>query len=185
MGLREEIEKKIDRKEQEIWDLERDHLIQMAAARSYLQALQDMLKTIPRDAADMTAPRTLLRAGSSMAKARDAILGAGKALHITELLRAIGRPDDHPNRVSVSGSLATYVRKGQIFTRPAPNTFGLIELGHQADRSSAIEPPDGFGSVRATAASLTNLDEKEEEEEGEEEEEDERDEPEFDDDVPF
>jgi hypothetical protein len=33
--------------------------------------------------------------------------------------------------------LAAYVRRGEIFTRPSPNTFGLLELGHdnEADAS--------------------------------------------------
>jgi hypothetical protein len=49
-------------------------------------------------------------------------------MQINEILRAIGRTADKKNRLSLSGSLAHYVRAEEIFTRPAPNTFGLIEL---------------------------------------------------------
>jgi hypothetical protein len=39
------------------------------------------------------------------------------------------------------------VRKGEIFTRPSPNTFGLIELGHdnEDDANPESEPPVNFG----------------------------------------
>lgn len=83
-----------------------------------------------------------LRAGSELAKARDAIRSAGKPLHISEILAAIGKENTKKNRVSLGGSLAGYVRKGAIFSKSAPNTFGLIEL--TLDANGAV-PPEGFG----------------------------------------
>jgi hypothetical protein len=47
------------------------------------------------------------------------------------------------NRSALSGSIAAYVRKGEIFTRPAPNTFGLLELGN------SVELPLNFGEENA------------------------------------
>ena len=148
MALRDEIQKKIERKQQEIVDLERGFEVQIASARAYIQALLDLLKTLPRDG-EGSNPEQVLRQNSIMARAREAILGAGRPLHINEILRALGRPLDSPNKVSVAGSLANYVRKGEIFSRPAPNTFGLLELGHTAKPVAlATHPPEGFGTVK-------------------------------------
>jgi hypothetical protein len=146
MSFRDELQKKLDRKQQEVADLERAYQIQIASSRAYIQALQDILKTLPREG-DGVKPQDVLRPNSAVARAREAILAVGKPLHINEILHALGRPIDHGNKVSVSGSLAMYVRKGEIFTRPAPNTFGLIEKGHDVS-ALAEEPPSGFGAVR-------------------------------------
>jgi len=164
MGLREEIQRKIERKQVELADLERGHLIAMAGARAYIQALQDMLKSVPREDAQAPDPETVLRPGSSMARTREAILAAGKPLHVNELLKAINRPVDHGSRVSVSSSLATYVRKGIIFTRPAPNTFGLIELGHRSGVAVAPQPPDGFGATKPRPADLVTFEGRDDDE---------------------
>jgi hypothetical protein len=147
MAFRDELQRKIERKQQEIAELERDSQLQIASARAYLQALQDMLKSLPRDA-DGARPEHVLRPNSAVARTREAILAAQKPLHINDVLKALGRPTDSANKVSISGSLANYVRKGEIFTRPAPNTFGLIELGHTIATVLPAEPPPNFGSVR-------------------------------------
>lgn len=154
MALRDEIQKKVERKEQEIAKLGRTFEVQLASAKAYVQALQDLLKTLPRDPAEQRRKSSLvLRPNSAMAQAREAILAAGKPLHVTELLTALGRPVDSANKVTLTGSLANYVRKGEIFTRPAPNTFGLIELGHRRETLPS-EPPEGFGAVRPRKGSF-------------------------------
>jgi hypothetical protein len=66
---------------------------------------------------------------------------AGKPLHITDILKGIGKTTSKKDRVSLSGSLGWYVRRNEIFTRPAPNTFGLKEM----EDISKEEPPDDFG----------------------------------------
>jgi hypothetical protein len=68
----------------------------------------------------------------------------GDPVHITTLLAEIGLEINRDTRASLAGSLAGYVRRGEIFTRPAPNTFGLIELGHTPNRElrqEELEPP--------------------------------------------
>jgi hypothetical protein len=140
MKFRDDLQKRIEKKELEIRDLEK----QLAAAQAYLQALQETVRMLPKEPRGLqTAPSQVLRPGSGVAKAREAILKAGKPLHITELLKAIGRPVDKNNRVSLSGSLSGYVKRNEIFTRPAPNTFGLIELNHS--QMPEDEPPEDFG----------------------------------------
>ena len=142
MKFRDDLLKRIEKKELEIRDLEK----QLAAANAYLQALQETVRILPKEPlGSPISPAQVLRPGSAVAKAREAIIKAGKPLHITELLKALGRPVDKNSRVSLSGSLSGYVKRNEIFTRPAPNTFGLIELNHS--QMPEDEPPEDFGSL--------------------------------------
>jgi hypothetical protein len=148
MAGRNKIEDRIQKKEQEIQELE----MQIREARSYIQALQDVAKLLPRDAEGETSGDVSLRTGSSVADARSAILKAGKSLHIVDLLKAMGREVNRKNKTGVSGSLAAYVRRGEVFTRPKPNTFGLLELEKRGKsegfRNGVVRveaPPDNFG----------------------------------------
>jgi len=140
VALRQEVQKRIERKEEEIREME----IRLREAQSYLAALQDMIKLLPR--VSPQDPNQVLRPGSGVAKARDAIKKAGKPLHITAILTAIGSEADKKNRISLGGSLSGYSRRGEIFTRPAPNTFGLREF-QSAIKPTENEPPPGFGIV--------------------------------------
>jgi TolA-binding protein len=151
MKIRDELQKRIEKKQLEIRELEK----QLAAANAYIEAMQDSLKLLPKDSAGgKVGPEQTLRPGSTVAKAREAILKAGKPLHITEILKAIDRPVDKNNRVSLSGSLSGYVKRGEIFTRPAPNTFGLAALNH--DEMPVEEPPEDFGSLPGEGAAHEN-----------------------------
>jgi hypothetical protein len=134
MNPRDQFQKLLDRKQQEINDLE----IQVEKAKAYVQALQDSMKFLPKENGQT---QVLLRPGSALAKAQGILRKAGKPLHISEILKALNEKPD--KRVSLSGSLSAYVRNGQIFTRPAPNTFGLIEMNEPADGSDEI--PEDFG----------------------------------------
>ncbi len=144
MGLRDEFQKRIEKKQQEIRDLE----LKLKEANSYLQALLDSVKLLPRDSNAATAEQ-VLRPGTAIAKARDAIKKSGKPLHVNEILKFLDKPIDKKNRISLGGSLSGYVRRGEIFTRPAPNTFGLREL----EELESEEPtpngglPSSFGKV--------------------------------------
>jgi hypothetical protein len=145
MGLREDIQKRIEKKQAELIEQERAFERDRAATLAYIQALQDMLKSLPREAAEASAEK-LFRRGSAMARTRDMILAAKRPLHITEILAGLGRPDDTASRASITGALGAYVRKGEVFTRPRPNTFGLVELGHH-QVAGDDEPPPDFGSL--------------------------------------
>lgn len=150
MALREDIERKIERKQADIRSWE----ISIREAQAYIQALQDTLKMLPRERSGEQANRTL-RSGSSVAKARDAIAKAGEPLYIADILRALGRPDNKKNRLSLSGSLGHYVRKGEIFTRTDQNTFGLVEFEEAPNDEEPPQPdpepplPLGKHSLRA------------------------------------
>jgi len=151
MGLREDLQKRIDRKRAEITDLE----TQIRLAQEYLQALEDTLKLVPRDGNGSTASesRVTLRPGTALFKAREAIRKAGRPMHVTELLEAMGKGTSRNEKAGLSGTLATYVRRGEIFTRPAPNTFGLVKTKTEPtdDLGFPLEPepvpPKGFGKL--------------------------------------
>jgi hypothetical protein len=146
MDIRDEIQKRIDKKEEEIRECE----LKIRESRAYIQALADTLRLLPRAPIVPPNPDLALRPGTAMAKARDALKKAGKPLHIVDILKAIDRPVDRENRGSIAGSLAAYVRKGEIFTKTAPNTFGLIEMGEvlhvaKSATNEMDEPPESFG----------------------------------------
>jgi hypothetical protein len=146
MSERRKVEERIRRKEQEIQHLE----AQVREAKVYIQALQDVLKIFPKDSGGGASAAAELRAGSAVAQAREVILLESNPLHITDILQRLGRNVTKGARVSLASSLAAYVRKGEIFTRTAPNTFGLIELGHiPAERADT--PPDEFGEIEESA----------------------------------
>ncbi len=140
MISRQKLESKIRQKEDDIQSLE----LQVREAKSYLQALEDMLKLVPKEGNGRSTEQ-VLRPGTEVAKARDAILAAGKPLHISAIVEAIGKENSKKTRVALGGSLAGYVRKGQVFTRPAPNTFGIIEFERKQNKNEE-QPPEGFGS---------------------------------------
>jgi len=137
MGLRDKFEEKIKKKESEIQELEN----QIREAKAYLQALQDSLKLLPKEerVAGTGPIESTLRPNSNIYKTYKFLKDSGKALHIDDILKGIGKGTSKKEKVSLAGSLGWYVRRKEIFTRPAPNTFGLIineQLG---------EPPDDFG----------------------------------------
>jgi hypothetical protein len=144
MNERRRIEERLRKKEQEILDLEG----QIKDARIYVQALQDVLKMMPKDQDEAADPDSVLRPGSAVAQARTIILQNGGPVHVDEILRQSGKEVTRDTKAALSGSLAAYVRKGEIFTRPQPNTFGLLELEVISRSQTATvktAPPEGFG----------------------------------------
>jgi hypothetical protein len=150
MGFREDIQKKIEKKQAELAEQERAFERDQAASAAYIQALQDILKGLPREPSEVSADR-IFRPGSIMAQTREMILAAKHPLHISEILRQLGKTEKGA-RASVSGALGAYVRRGEVFVRPKPNTFGLAELGHSNDMESTadVEPPADFGTLKAS-----------------------------------
>lgn len=118
MNFASELDNKIEAKEQEIDQLR--HALSQAEA--YLQALHDMRQMLPKQTAGgEKAPR--LR--SDVTRVREILKKEGKPMHVEELLTRLGK--EKTAKASLTSALSTYVRRGQIFTRPGPNTFGLIE----------------------------------------------------------
>jgi hypothetical protein len=142
MNQQKKIEGRIRRKEAEIQDLE----MQIREARAYVQAMQDVLKMLPKSSA-AAGGAEILRKGSAADQARAIILAAGEPVHVSDILKEMGKELTRETRASLSGTLSAYVRKGEIFTRPGPNVFGLAELEERAKAPTQTdEPPDNFGT---------------------------------------
>lgn len=151
MSERKRIEDRLRKKQAEVASLED----KIKAAKVYINALQDVLKMLGRDADDIDEPEAKLRSGSSVAQAREAILARGEPMHLDDLLGSMGKDVNPANKASLGGSLAAYVRDNDIFCRTAPNTFGLIELGHRSvEEEAEEEPPAGFGREPVAAADI-------------------------------
>lgn len=142
MSEQKRIEDRLRKKMGEVANLEE----KLRTAKIYVAALQDVLKMFQGEEEPADAPGKL-RAGSGVAQAREIILVRGEPTHLDELLVAMGKPLTQSAKSSLAGSLAAYVRQNEIFTRTAPNTFGLIELEHESveEEAEADEPPAGFG----------------------------------------
>lgn len=136
MSVRREIERRIERKREEIEELEKS----MGQATAYIQALQETLKLLPKDGDSATSPPRTLRKGSEMEKVRNLLRKAGKPIYIVDILKGIGKEPTKENRNGIAGSLGSYARRGDIFTKPEPGTFGLVEFSNQ-------EPPADFGEI--------------------------------------
>jgi len=67
----------------------------------------------------------------------------GKPMHVTEILEGIGSDTSKKSRTALSGSLGWYVRRNEIFSRPAPNTFGLLSMKDD----QIAEPPNDLGCL--------------------------------------
>ena len=145
MGARESLQRLADKKSQEIEQLES----QIQMARVYLQAIQDSIKALPREAqaSGNGDEISVLRAGTLLARARDAILKSGKPMYIGDILASIGLENTKATRVSLVGSLGVYVRKKVIFTRPGPNIFGIVGMVMPSSNGSDVELPEEFGEV--------------------------------------
>lgn len=107
-----------------------------AEAEARLEAFEETLRLLSKDVSEGTE----LRAGSDVARARACILEAGRPLLLDELIQQLGKPASAESRGSLRGSIGRYAREGTIFVKTAPNTFGLLELGHSGDGKP--EPDD-------------------------------------------
>ena len=67
-----------------------------------------------------------------------------RSIHIKDILKAVAPTGGKDKKLALSGSLGAYVRKGEIFTRPAPNTFGLIAFARNNGKPQDELPMD-FG----------------------------------------
>jgi hypothetical protein len=156
--VREQIEKLIERKREENAETDRqiaELQLHKRENSAFISGLQESLRLLPKDAEAVPTVR-VLRPGSEVAKAREAIAKAGGPLHIREILSAIGKSADRKSRASLSGSISAYYRNGEIFTRPQPNVFGLIEMATapgSGDEAKEDEENEGQGHAHLNGQS--------------------------------
>jgi len=124
MSGRQEIEKRIEKKRAEVAELE----ARVREERAFLAGLQESLRFFTKEDFGEPPAEPNLRPGTDLYKTREYLQKLGHSAYIPDILKGIGKEVTKENRVSLSGNLSWYVRKGLIFTRPKPNTFGLISL---------------------------------------------------------
>ena len=122
MGIREKFEDRIRKKKEELRELE----AQTRDLRVYIEAIEDSLKLLPKEDEEESPGEIELRHGSRPALVRDLLRAAGHPLHIGAILVGLEIENTKANRASVSGTIASYARQGQIFKKVGPNTFGLL-----------------------------------------------------------
>ena len=137
MNSRKAIEKMIEKAEEDQANWRK----QIELKDAYIQGLKDTLRHFPKGP-DSPNGQTALRPTSDISKAREILLKQGKPMHITDIVRQLGKEPTKQNRASLSSYIGSFVRRGEYFTRCAPNTFGVVEF--EEDRG-ATEPPPEFG----------------------------------------
>lgn len=101
----------------------------------YLDGLKDSFKYFDDKGVIPPNPshHIIMREGSELSKVRDLLKGQRHPLHLDTIMALLGFDENKSKqeiknkKVSLSGSLSSYVRKQAIFTKPKPNTFGLIK----------------------------------------------------------
>lgn len=142
MSERAAIEERLKKKRSEVSNLED----KLRTAKVYIAALEDVLRIFKDEGAPESDGDTKLRAGSSVAQAKEIILARGEPVHIDDLLASMGKEVTRDSKASLASSLAAYVRRQEIFSRTGPNTFGLIELDHSEEADEPEAPPPQFGT---------------------------------------
>ena len=137
MSSRKAVEKMVENAEAEIAGFRK----KIELKEAYIQGLKDTMRHLPKSA-EKTNGKASLRPDSDIAKAREIILKEGKPMHIAEIIKRLGKELTKQNRASLSSYIGSFVRRGEYFTRPAPNTFGVVEF--EGGRETA-EPPPEFG----------------------------------------
>lgn len=138
MNIRNQLEKKIEANEKEIDSLKSE----LIRKESFLQGLREALRMLPRPDGETAAQ--ILRPGSDMAKTREILKKAGNPMYIDDILKGLGRQITTNARASLAGSIGNYARRGEIFIKTGPNTFGLIAFKDKGVQPED-EPPDDFG----------------------------------------
>ncbi|MEN8615456.1 hypothetical protein ABFB09_09355 [Dehalogenimonas sp. THU2] len=134
-SARVNIEKRIEKEKQKIVDLRQ----QVERSEAFIQGLQEALQMLPKEKVEpQTKSSGYLRPGSDMQKIQELLKRTGHPLPIDEIIGKIGKQVSNATRASIASSLSRYVRKNEIFSRPGPNTFGLIEF-------ASNEIPEMFG----------------------------------------
>jgi hypothetical protein len=95
---------------------------QKAVADRYIAGLRMRLKV------NETRPGTLID------QIRDLLLKSQRPMHIDVIMASLGM-EEKQKKLALIGTLSSYARRRRIFSRPAPNTFFLIELEGKHDMS--------------------------------------------------
>src|SRR2546430_1012666 len=89
-----------------------------------IQELQSLYNLLPSPE-DANSSQPVFRQNSEGWLVHELLRKVGKPLYIDKILEQLEREVTVDARNSLAGQLGGYVRNGQVFTRPQPNTFGL------------------------------------------------------------
>lgn len=137
MSLRRKVEEKIKKKEEEI----REYEAKVRESRAYIQGLQDTLRLMPKEGQEHIAPEDKLKRGSSPHSTYMLLKENGSPMHVSDIVKGIGKQVTKSSKIALSGTIGMYARKNDIFVRTGPNIFGLVEW----QSKSGNEPPSDFG----------------------------------------
>ena len=92
------------------------------AAHAYLRSTEERIAAGEARAGD--EPDT----DDPVVAIRRLIREAGRPLYIDDILRGLDLPLNRASREEIRQLVLSWVRRGEIFTRPRPSIFGLVEL---------------------------------------------------------
>lgn len=119
-----EAEKRIEKKKEELVDLER----KVAECKASISAFEEAIKLYAKPEMEESRPANrTLRAGM-IRDVRDFLKKAGNPVVVERILQGIGKEASQKNKRNLCSQLNRYVSMGEFFTRPEPNTFGLTEF---------------------------------------------------------
>ncbi|MEO8380652.1 MAG: hypothetical protein ABI779_13385 [Acidobacteriota bacterium] len=95
---------------------------ELSAARAYVRLLRNRLK-----AAEKRLEGSPEETDDPIVTVRRAILEAGQPVFVDDLLAVLGQPLTRDSREQLRRLLLPWVRRGEVFTRPRPSMFGLVE----------------------------------------------------------
>ncbi|MEQ8315745.1 MAG: hypothetical protein RL839_10815 [Gammaproteobacteria bacterium] len=143
--LNRQIEKKRSEIQQDKKEL-REIEMRIREGEAYIQGMEETLKMIPTKEKVVNADANV-RPGSDVAKARDALRKEGSPLRIEVILEKMGKEVTKKHRQALAGQLSQNFRQGRIFTRPEPNTFGLLEWDFTSQEEEDPDLPSTFGQI--------------------------------------
>lgn len=144
MSFQSEVEMRIARERRRIAELRNE----IMRRESFVAGLEAALKIIPSEEGPQSSSVEPLRTGSDVKKAQQLLMTVKGALHISDILKGIGKEDTKQNRASLASSLARYARRGEIFQREGPNEFALISPNSPSVNTEDDTPefPSLFGA---------------------------------------
>jgi hypothetical protein len=99
---------------------------ELSAARAYVRLLQSRLQAAQARLDDLPESEDPIIA------IRRLILEAGQPMFIDDILQGLGRPVTRDSREQIRRLLLPWVRRHEVFTRPRPSMFGLLEFEEQS-----------------------------------------------------
>ena len=105
------------------------------ALRHYVE-IYNIISGVPSRESSGDSRDVTVKSGSQAEKVRRVLIDAGEPVHIDEIMARMGVENTMAAKNSLAGSLSRYVRQGQMFTRPARGTFGLIEWSDEPDQKT-------------------------------------------------